>query len=64
MGMFGRRAPESVVTHLMEVECPVTGRSRMFSGPCPEQVEAEAHEWLETRFGGPVEPSDREVSWD
>lgn len=64
MALFGRRPQEPAVTHLVEVECPVTGRSRMFSGTDPQRVEDEAHEWLEAAFGGSYEAPDREVAWE
>lgn len=63
MALFARRETLPAVTHLIEVECPVTGRSRMFSGADPDKVEDEAHEWLESAFGGAHEKSDREVVW-
>lgn len=63
MALFTRRTKPQV-THLIEIECPVTGRSRMFSGTDPDEVADQANAWLESVFGGEHDPADREVAWE
>lgn len=50
------------VTHIIEVENPTTGVSRMFTGTDLDAVVDEARFWLDGEFGGEID--DDEFIWE